>query len=422
MLSYLVNSRFLGAATLLLASVACSSEDPVPPGNGAAGSFVGGAAGSAGMASGGSAGAATAGSSSVGGGAGGGGAGGGGTAGGGAGGMPNLEPKLLSETGLYTDVKAQTLAPGVYAFEPQYALWSDSAVKRRWVYMPPGGKIVTDGSSNGMEYWRYPAGFKLWKDFSRDGVLIETRLLLKKGSGAADWYMVSYKWNADRSDAVAVPDGEANAMGTQHDIPSQKGCTGCHTAMVDNALGFTALQLSHNKPGSMTLAQADSLGWFTTSPSAGGYTLPGNDTQKQALGYLHANCGMCHNDSGKIYNTAALDLWTHLDQIQTVETTRAYLSMVCDEWPGEGIGAKMDPIKACNPGHATGAALETDISSKAKRIVPKAPMESGLRELMALRVVGAGEDAAQMPPLGTEMPDATGLGQLDAWINALPTP
>jgi len=346
----------------------------------------------------------------------------GGGGGGGAGGMPNLEPKLLSETGLYTDVKAQTLAPGVYAFEPQYALWSDDAVKRRWVYMPPGGKIVTDSSSNGMEYWRYPAGFKLWKEFSKDGKRIETRLLLKKGAGAADWYMVSYKWNADLSDAVALPDGEANAMGTQHDIPSQKGCTGCHSAMVDYALGFTALQLSHSKPGSMTLAQADSLGWFTKSPPVGGFPLPGDDTQKAALGYLHANCGMCHNDSGKIYNTAALDLWTHLDQIQTVETTRAYLSMVCDEWPGEGLGAKMNPIKTCTPGHATGALLETDISNKTKRIVPKMPMESGLRELMALRVAGAGEDSAQMPPIGTEVADPTGLSQLDAWINALPTP
>ncbi len=327
-------------------------------------------------------------------------------------------PTLLSQTGLYTDVNAQTLAPGVYAFEPQYPLWSDSATKKRWVYMPPGGKITTDASARGMEYWEYPAGFKLWKEFSRDGKRIETRLLLKKSGGLTDWYMVAFKWNEDGSDAVAVPSGEMNAMGTQHDIPDEKACTGCHSKMNDNVLGFSALQLSHSIPGSMTLAQADQLGWFTKSPPAGGFTLPGTEVDKKALGYMHSNCGMCHNTFSAVWNTkASLDLWTRLDQISSVQTTRAYLSTVCAAWPG--AGGKASPITSCPEGQATGAPMDVTDISKPKRVVPKDPANSAIHDLMNLRV--AGEDSIQMPPLGTEMVDAAGLADVDAWIDSLPS-
>jgi hypothetical protein len=294
-------------------------------------------------------------------------------------------------------------------------LWSDTAAKRRWVYMPPGAQITTNSTANGMEYWEYPPGFKLWKEFSRDGIRIETRLLLKRG-GLSDWYMIAFKWNDDGSDAIALPMGEVNAMGTMHDIPGEEGCKGCHTSMYDNALGFTALQLSHDRPGSLNLTQIATMGWLSQAPAAP-LALPGTDVEKAALGYLHANCGMCHNSRGKVYTTNAdLDLWAHLDQLQTVQQTRAYLSMVCDEWPGPG--GKAAPITSCTPGSATGAHRETEVSELEKRVVPGNPAMSAVHELMSLR--STSEDMRQMPPLGTEIVDPMGLAQLEAWINALP--
>jgi hypothetical protein len=417
-----MHHRYLAVAALAFTSAACGGNEPGPSG-GVAGTPAGGNTAAGASGAGGSAGLAGSvggGGVSVGGTGGSSGLAGGGAGGvGGTGGAADLMPTLLSKTGLFTDMKAQTLAPGVYAYEPQYTLWSDGAVKHRWVYMPPGGKIVTDASagSAGMEYWNYPAGFKLWKDFTRDGVLIETRLLLKKSGGLTDWYMMAFKWNADHSEAVAVPDGEMNAMGTQHDIPSTKGCTGCHTAMNDNVLGFSALQLSHNIPGSMNLTQATQLGWFTVPPPAEGYTLPGDEPTKKALGYLHANCGICHNNFSKVYGTASLDLWTHLDQLQTVQQTRAYLSMVCDQWPGPGLGARNNPITMCEAGHATGAPSESSLS-KPKRVEPHNPMNSSIHDLMALR--STDEAQGQMPPIGTEVVDATGLAAIDVWITSLP--
>jgi hypothetical protein len=392
----------------VVAAVAAGcSDDPQQPVYPVAGTSAGGTSGSGGAMSGAPSGGLSGGGS--------GGASGGAMAGGGAGGSAgsggavNVMPSKLSETGLFSDVKAQTLAPGVFAFEPKYALWSDAASKRRWVYLPPGKQINTDQ----MDFWEYPEGMKLWKEFSRDGVLIETRLIVKKGQGLNDWYMVAYKWNADKSDADAVPMGELNAMNTQHDIPSQEQCSNCHQGMWDNVLGFSAVQLSHDKADTMTLSKAAGMNWFTKAPAAA-YNLPGSMEAQEALGYLHSNCGMCHNEHGKLYLTKIdLDLWTHVDQIGTVEATRAYLSTTCDQWPGD----KFDPIKTCEAGHATGAALQGTISKVAKRVTPKNPQMSAIRELMSLR--GDENSMTQMPPLGTEDVDTAGLGKVDAWINTL---
>jgi hypothetical protein len=424
MLTFGATSRLplLLSALILATAAGCGESVDNPAGTAgttsaagttSGGSGVGGTlAGSGGAAVGG--GLAGGGSGGVSGGSGGVSGGSGGAAGG------NAMPTLLSETGLFSNIKEKTLNPDVKKFTPAYALWTDGAAKQRYVYMPPGGKINTTD----MEFWQYPAGFKLWKDFSRDGKLIETRLLMKLGDGAANWYMVAFKWKDDYSDAEALPAGEMNAMGTQHDIPSKEQCKGCHSSMKDNSIGFSAAMLSHNLPDSVNLTQIDALGWLSTPIAAGGYPLPGNETEKAALGYLHANCGMCHNDRSQVYNTSvSLDLWTHLDKIATVPETFAYLSMVCDQWPGpNGESDKFDTITSCAAGHATGAPMAKPDISKPKRIVPKNPAESGIHDLMSLRATGQVGEMKQMPPLGSEIADTNGgLATVAAWINSLPT-
>jgi len=415
-----VHYRLLITLGLAGAFAACSDPDTQTPYTpmGASGAATSAGAGSGGSASGASA---TAGSPGAGGGAAGAAAGSGGTGGAagtggaGGGGTFNPMPTKLSETGLFTDMVNQTLAPGVYAYTPTYALWSDGAEKKRWVYMPPGGKIQTDSSLRGMEYWVYPAGFKLWKEFRRDGKLIETRLMLKKSDAVTDWYMVAFKWRADHTDADALPDGEQNAMDTQHDIPSQKVCGDCHGSMNDNSLGFTALQLSNDYPDSLNIDKASELGWFTMAPPKGGYRLVGTDVETKALGYLHANCGICHNSNSKLFMAkASLDLWTRLDLLE-VKKSRAYLSMVCDTWSRDWMNGN-----ECPQGHATGAPMDIKDISKAKRIVPKDSANSGVHDLMSLRVAGATADSIQMPPIASEVKDPTGLKALEDWIDSLP--
>ena len=75
-------------------------------------------------------------------------------------------PARLTETGLYADLRADALAPGVLPYRPQFELWSDGASKRRWISLPPGTRIDTSD----MDSWQFPEGTKLWKEFSRDNV------------------------------------------------------------------------------------------------------------------------------------------------------------------------------------------------------------------------------------------------------------
>jgi hypothetical protein len=405
------------AAALAAASVGCASEQ-APNQQGAAGSGQGMAGSAAGVSG-------TAGPD--------GGAGTAGTAGkdgGGADVAPNLMPTLLSQTGLYTDVQAGTLAPGVYPYKPTYALWSDSAAKKRWAYMPAGGKIDTGDP----DFWQYPPGFKLFKEFTRNDaqgkpVRVETRMILKLGQGKSDWYMMGYKWRADGSDADAVPMGEQNTGGTAHDIPTKEQCGSCHNSMQDNALGFTSLQLNHDldamdPAGSINLAKVIQMGWLSEAPDPAKVKLPGTAAEQNVLGYLHANCGICHNSAGHVYQTSTtLDLWTHtMGGVRTsVQTLQAYLSMLCDEWPGDGnTHNKYDPISSCTANRLTGAPTETTAAGVvAKRITPGLPMMSAIHQLMSQR--GAMFSMTQMPPVGTEDVDTAGLAALDAWIGALPT-
>jgi hypothetical protein len=294
-----------------------------------------------------------------------------------------MEPMLLSQTGLYANIACGEFASDVVAFEPQFPLWSDTAAKRRWIKLPAGTKINTDE----MNFWDFPADTKLFKEFTRDGVRVETRMIWKHGPG--DWFMMAYRWNEAQTEAVAVPNGEMNALGTQHDVPPQEGCTTCHNSMKDRVLGFTAIQLSHDKAG-MTLMQAAAKGWFTTPPAAN-FVVPGDAVEKAALGYLHANCGLCHNDRSKVFMVKAdMDVWLDPTKLATVTGTATYTSLV-------------------------DKATTATVSMVAKRLAPGNPAGSAIHELMSLR----GDAMRQMPPTGTEMVDTTGLAAIDAWINKL---
>jgi len=236
-------------------------------------------------------------------------------------------PHRLSETGLYEDVKADRVAERVQSFRPQFALWTDGAEKRRWVGLPDGSRVDT----NDMDNWRFAAGTKFWKEFTRDGVRVETRLMAKVGPRDEDWVFMSYLWNADESDAVAVPYGAMDARGTAHDVPAVNECISCHGGRISRVLGFSAIQLSARAQiGEIALAELGVRG-LTTSPADRPFVVPGDDTERAALGYLHANCGECHNASRPPMEGPrcfeprnALDVWLRTSALESVEATPTY--------------------------------------------------------------------------------------------------
>jgi hypothetical protein len=296
------------------------------------------------------------------------------------------DPQTLSSTGLYADVGSETLAPGVLEYQPVYALWSDGSEKRRFVQLPDGERI----DSSDMNDWRFPVGTRLWKEFARDGVRAETRLLEKRmdGLGILGWFGMAYAWNEEQTEAYLSRAGAQNVLGTDHDIPGRLACRECHGGVADAVLGFSAVQLSHSKSGVtlQTLVEQDLL---SDPPSSTLFVPPGDATAQAALGQLHANCGHCHNPGGAASERSDLELWLDVNALDTVQSTPAYQS-------------------------AVGVPLSEGMGEVTLRIAPGAPALSGVIARMSSR-----EDLVAMPPLATELVDEVGIGQLEDWISDL---
>jgi hypothetical protein len=216
-------------------------------------------------------------------------------------------PQSLEETGLYCDMGQRLTAPGVIPFRPRFHLWSDGSVKTRWIYLPPGAKIDTADQ----DHWDFPVGTKAWKQFVFAGRPVETRLIVRYGEADSDYYFATYRWNEEGTAAQLVPDEgvrEAAPISDEvgaprHDIPSQADCLQCHAKLREKYLGFSALQLSHEMGGE-TIATLVAGGRLTQPPrNPEGYAIPGDAIDHAALGFLHANCGHCHNDTGVIRPT-----------------------------------------------------------------------------------------------------------------------
>ena len=379
----------------------CSSDPANPPAS--AGGASSGGEGSGGLATGGTAtggaesggaggatgGAETGGTGGTTGGAetGGAGSGGDGTGGDGTGGAITDDlPELLSETGLYVDAATGELGEGVEPFAPQFLLWSDGATKKRWAYLPEGEQIDTSDMDN----WVYPTGTKLWKEFTRDGVRVETRLLTRTREGGRGWKGVAYIWNEAQTDAVAAPDGMENASGTEHDVPDEGACRDCHGDRPDWPLGFGAVQLSHMSEG-LTVEKLAASGALSAPPTEP-ISVPGSELEQAVLGYLHANCGSCHRSGASGTERSDLAMWLNVEQLTSVEATDAYTGLVNQE-------------------------IDFPESVEQYRVLGGNPEASELYRRFTTR----GSDD-QMPALGTELVDEDGASLIAEWINSLPPP
>jgi len=161
---------------------------------------------------------------------------------------------------------------------------------------------------------------------------------------------------------------------------------GCHGGRKSRALGFSAVQLSLDaEPGSLGLDDLAAAG-LLSDPPEGAIEVPGNATEQAALGYLHANCGHCHNQARPPSSGARcfdprneLDFWLPAARFRSVEDTPAYESAI-----GE------------------------------RKIRPGEPDDSVL-----IRKISSRDPSGQMPPLGTEVIDEQALDLLRDWISGM---
>lgn len=239
-------------------------------------------------------------------------------------------------------------ARGIHA---QYPLWSDGLDKRRWLYLPPGTAI----DKSAVDAWEFPRGTRAWKEFSSQG-RVETRFIERLADGR--WRFASYVWNAAGTEATLAPAEGIAKLG----IPSRADCLACHDGAPVPILGYSAVQLALE-----AIAEP----------------VPG---ARAVLGYLHGNCGHCHNDAA----LPALDL--ALDQRAANPEESAVRSLVSLVGRYSRYGpAGAAETRRVKPGHSGESLLVTRMRSH--------------------------DPLVRMPPLGVSVADAAGLALIERWID-----
>ena len=312
--------------------------------------------------------------------------------------LPKPPPKL-QDTGLYSDISALEIDARHLAFAPQYPLWTDGAAKRRWISLPPGTTI--DGSDP--EAWIFPVGTRLWKEFAFGGRRVETRYLERQADG--QWLYAAYAWSPDGSEAPLVSEkgrrgAHALGGGRSHAIPGIGDCKACHQGGRTEVLGFSALQLSPDRDGGALHAEPPPFpgvdirylvekGLLVGFPKALLEMPPrvtaASAAERAALGYLHGNCGHCHNEQGPLKNVGL--------------------------FLRHALGAAVQPAVASTVGHPVKKPAPGQSPDAVLRIEPRRPDRSGLMQRVASRY-----PALQMPPLGTELIDVEAVQVLRRWV------
>jgi mono/diheme cytochrome c family protein len=308
---------------------------------------------------------------------------------------------------LYTDIAQKAVSPRAMPYVPGLPFWSDGAEKQRWLVMPDNTQIDTTD----IDAWIWPVGTSAWKEFKLDGKRIETRVYQKRTN---DWTFATYRWLPDESDALKMTGGAQLSRGAGNQpyvIPSINDCAMCHDGQKDKLLGLEAVNLATPGAQGLTLANLVAMGKLTKVPPQTTVAFPEDATGKaaEALGWLHVNCGVCHNPH------AAAGGQSHLYLL-----TQPSLLFV-------GDGGTLPPVTSL-PAWTTTVNQLSDIALPAVGtgnyvfIKPGSPTLSLVSVDSGRRVPPdqTPSDRSQMPPLVSRLVDTVGHQKLDDWISALP--
>jgi len=311
-----------------------------------------------------------------------------------------LAPANLMATGLCADPACATIVAANKEYGVRFPLYSDGSLKRRWISIPTGTQIDTSN----MNHWKFPVGTKIWKQFSVTTTRVETRYMTKvlaDDSMPGSWFFAAYEWNAGQTDATLwATAGVQNANGTTHDIPSRANCRRCHEQVPGRVLGLGAIQSDYQAPlGGLDLSDMVSQNMLTAPPSAPAvagdpyfpWPVAATDVDKAAFGYLHGNCGGCHNPTSAVFSglSSNMDLRLDVTKLGTVAMIPARATTLNVNGSVTGLNG---PIVA--PGDSASSVMITRMSSL---VFP-----------------------VKMPEIGTEVTDTAGLAAVSAWIDQPP--
>ncbi len=306
-------------------------------------------------------------------------------------------PEHLSDTGLYAP-GTRAITENLLPFAPQYPLWSDGAHKQRWLYLPPGRFI----DATNPDAWEFPPGTRVWKEFGYQKP-VETRMIERLEDGS--WRFAAYVWAADASDATLAPEygiprhPAPEAPGGVYPIPSTEDCLACHDGGAGPLLGISALQLSPDRDpmaphaeqvgtDAVDLLKLHDMGLLRNLPQRMLQRPPriaaSTARGRAALGYLHGNCGVCHNDRGSLADLDLVLLQSSLDE----EAGLARILETLVGYEGEAVG---DGLRLrVKPGDSASSVVSF-------RMLSRNPV-------------------TRMPPLGRRIPDLEAVALIEKWI------
>ncbi len=318
-------------------------------------------------------------------------------------------PKRLSEYALFEGpLAAHQPAAGVILYDLNTQLFSDYAVKRRFIRLPKGEP---------MEYRKqgvfdFPVGTQISKTFSyphdmtdasKGERILETRIELKREDG---WYGVTYVWNDEQTEATLALGGsevdvswihnDGQPRSTHYQIPNANQCLNCHSQ--DKAfvpIGPTAINLNRPLPsandGENQLARLAHAGMLAGMPEPEMIAaLPRFDdptsgsVAERARAWLDVNCAHCHNPTGTA-RTSGLDLsWVQADPAK--------------------LGVWKNPVAA---GHGSGG--------RKYDVIPGKPDES----ILMYRLESE-DPSIMMPNVGRRLVPEKAVAMVREWIAGMP--
>jgi hypothetical protein len=310
------------------------------------------------------------------------------------------------------------IAPSALPYVPGVVLWSDGAEKRRFLFLPPAAKIDTSN----MDVWRFPVGTKVWKEFSLDGVLVETRLFRKRTE--TTWESGTYIWDDAGTAASLNTARKGIVLDAGYEIPTARDCDKCHHGGADKLLGVEAVALALPSAQGVTLASLAAKGALSHPPARTSITLPEDSTGKAAaaLGYLHANCGMpCHSTRG-LGDETQLILRLRADEFWPSDPTDGGADAGADAATDAGSDARVPvptPVALTDIYRAT-VEQQPTTASVAQAFPNAVRIRRGSHEMSLVWQLAHRRGNYQMPPLVSHRIDEVGTQKLADWIDALP--
>jgi len=224
----------------------------------------------------------------------------------------------LSEYRFFTGaLKDQIPADNVFPYKPASSLFTDYALKKRFVWLPSGTKATYLADNKILDL---PVGAALIKTFYYDNTepsnttrIIETRIMIRKSTG---WIFAEYVWNNEQTDATLQMNGSytpvawsqnGTSTSVNYRIPSETECLTCHKSNSNPIpIGIQPQNLNNDYP--FASGNANQLQYWISKgilennlPSTIVSTIDYHDEsqplKKRLRSYLDINCAHCHREN-----------------------------------------------------------------------------------------------------------------------------